>query len=85
MKKEELERQESFFDSIHEEILKTLPELFPFSEGKISFVFPQKRDLSDPPEFLFSIEESDFERFKQNAKENPIYQIRPRFFWNLFP
>lgn len=79
-----LRNDDASFDQIHEEITQHLHGLMPFSEGKIQLKFP--RDDSVPSgELLFPLEESDYETFKRNAAQNPIFEVEAKRFQDLFP
>ncbi len=79
-----LTRPEEWFSPLHEEITQRLHQLMPFSEGKISLQFP-KSDPVPSGELLFPLEDPDFEVFRTNAAANPIYEVQPRAFRDLFP
>ena len=81
---EALDKPEADFEAIHEALTRALHELMPFSEGKIRLIFPASGQPHSG-ELLFPLEESDFERFKMNAAQNPIYEVKPRVFQDLFP
>jgi hypothetical protein len=79
-----LKESPAFFDSIHQKITSHLHELMPFSEDKIELIFPEENELTSE-DLLFPLEESDFEVFKKNAAQNPIYEVYPKVFQDLFP
>ncbi len=79
-----LEKEESFFESIHQKITTYLHQLIPFSENRISLSFP-KQKMENNPDFLFPLEESDFVIFKKNAMQHPIYEDQVKSFQHLFP
>ncbi len=81
---EALQQDDIIFDSIHAEITERLQELMPFSQGKIELKFP-KDDAQPSDELLFPLEESDYETFKHNAAQNPIYDVTAAKFQELFP
>ncbi|MFO1518453.1 MAG: hypothetical protein U1F57_02115 [bacterium] len=81
---EALDKPESFFEVIHEKITAQLHQLMPFSEGKVELTFPKAGQIHSG-ELLFPLEESDFEVFKMNASQNPIYEAHPKAFQDLFP
>lgn len=81
---EALTQNDELFDPIHAEIAKYLHELMPFSEGHIDLKFPRE-DSAPTGELLFPIEESDYEVFKKNAAQNPIYEAEAQKFQDLFP
>ncbi|MBL7685652.1 MAG: hypothetical protein JNK65_06435, partial [Deltaproteobacteria bacterium] len=79
-----LEKPEIEFESIHDEITKTLQELMPFSDHKIELIFPKSKELP-AGDLLFPLEASDYDVFKSNAAENPIYEAQAKAFQDLFP
>ncbi|GEM_PF-1792938 len=81
---EALEKEYSFFEPIHSQIISHLQELMPFSEGHIRLNFPQSEE-GIKTDLLFPLEESDFEVFKKNASQNPIYEAEAQVFQDLFP
>lgn len=81
---ESLTQDDAHFDPIHAQITQHLHELMPFSEGKIELTFPRDDTVSSG-ELLFPLEESDYETFKRNAAQNPIYEVEAQKFQDLFP
>jgi len=81
---EALSQDDAAFDAIHAEITRHLHELMPFSEGKIELMFP-KDETQPNADLLFPLEESDYETFKRNAAQNPIYEVEAKKFQELFP
>lgn len=74
-----------FFQKIHQEISTVLHQLLPFSEGRIQLKFPLGQSQPGEAGTLFQMEKSDFEIFRENASANPVYQLAPRHFGDLFP
>ncbi len=81
---EALNQDDASFDQIHAEITAHLQELMPFSDKKIELKFP-KEDKLPSGELLFPLQESDYEVFKKNAGQNPIYEVETQKFQDLFP
>jgi len=79
-----LDKPLEHFEPLHHRITEHLTELMPFSEGKIDLIFP-KADQVPSGELLFPLEKSDFEIFKMNAAQNPIYETQAKVFQDLFP
>jgi uncharacterized protein YozE (UPF0346 family) len=59
--------------------------LLPFSEGKFHLSFPLSDDRLEAKDTLFPMEKTDFEIFLENAAANPVYEVEPRSFGDLFP
>ncbi len=73
------------FQKLHHKITEILLELCPFSDGKIKLCFPLSSAQIHEGSTLFPMEKADFEIFRENAMANPVYQISPRKFSELFP
>jgi hypothetical protein len=80
-----LQEPSEFFQEIHGEMSTVLHRLLPFSEGKIRLSFPLSHPKQGDPGTLFPMEKSDFEIFRENASANPVYQLAPQNFGDLFP
>jgi len=74
-----------FFSSLHDQVTETLSHLFPFSDGNIKMFFPLEKPETQEEGMLFPLEKSDFEIFRENALANPVYQVAPQNFGELFP
>lgn len=75
----------SFFVELHEKITEQIAALMPFSQGRFQLKFPLPHQVAVQEGMLFSLEKSDFEIFRENAMANPIYEIIPKKFADLFP
>jgi hypothetical protein len=82
---ERLQEPAEFFQAIHKDISAILHRLLPFSEQRIRLSFPLSQPRSGEPGTLFPMEKSDFEIFRENASANPVYQLAPQRFGDLFP
>lgn len=82
---EKLNESKVFFQSLHEEIFEKISKLIPFSQGKIRLKFPLVVQETSGDGTLFPMEKSDFEIFRENAHDNPVYQLAPQNFSELFP
>jgi hypothetical protein len=85
LKAELLQEPPSFFEELHEEMTRRLHRLMPFSEGRMRLKFPLQEKASEEEGMLFAMEKADFDIFRENARANPIYEVMPRSFGNLFP
>ncbi len=81
---DDLEKPDSEFTNLHEDILQTLKNFIPFCADKIKLVFPLTIPESDEGT-LFPLKENDFEIFRQTAREHPIYELQTKEFADLFP
>lgn len=82
---DKLQEPHEFFDELHQEIAQKLTQLFPFSEGKMQLSFPLSTPKHPEDGALFPTEKADFEIFRENAGDNPVYQLAPQAFGELFP
>lgn len=80
-----LQEPSEFFQEIHQQISVILHELLPFSENRFRLSFPLSQPKADDVGTLFPMEKSDFEIFRENAGANPVYQLAPQNFGDLFP
>lgn len=86
MAPEGLEKDNDFFQTIHEKILDNLGDFFPFAREHFKIVFPLKKQPEDADEpTLFPLKEDDFAIFKHVARQNPIFAKKARHFIDLFP
>ncbi len=85
LKAEHVNEPSEFFTALHEQITHRLKSLMPFSEGRIRLKFPLPDKAPEEEGVLFTIEKSDFEIFRENACANPIYELVPQNFADLFP
>jgi len=74
-----------FFDVLHRSIAEKLALLIPFSEGRLRLSFPLQDKLPESDGMLFALEKGDFDIFRENAETNPIYEVVPKNFNELFP
>ena len=74
-----------FFQGMHKEITAILHRLLPFSEHRIGLSFPLGHTKPNEDGTLFPMEKADFEIFRENAAANPVYQLAPQNFGDLFP
>jgi len=82
-----LHSPKEFLQVIHDEISEHLHHLMPFAES-LRLIFPLDQPATHEQEegnLLFALEKDDFEIFRENAQENPIYEIVPKRFTDLFP
>lgn len=85
---ESLHSPKDFLGAIHDEITAHLRNLMPFSNSLLlSFPIASKQnsELNQGDNLLFALEKEDFEIFRENAQENPVYELSPRKFEDLFP
>lgn len=82
---ENLKESSEFFNDLHQKITQKLHQLMPFSEGKIRLNFPLEDKMPETEGMLFALEKGDFDIFRENAAANPIYEVLPRKFGELFP
>lgn len=80
-----LQEPPSFFNNLHEEITSRLHKLMPFSAGKVRLKFPLEEKIPEEEGVLFTLEKSDFDIFRENARANPVYELSPKNFGDLFP
>jgi len=74
-----------FFMELHQVITERIKKLMPFSEGRFELQFPLANKIPETEGMLFSLEKSDFDIFRENASANPIYEVIPQDFGDLFP
>lgn len=74
-----------FFENLHRSITDRLGQLIPFSEGRLKLSFPLQDKVPETDGMLFALEKGDFDIFRENAVSNPIYEVLPKNFNDLFP
>ncbi len=82
---EKINSPTDYFVNLHEEITHHIAKLMPFSNHKIELSFPLVLREIEPDGTLFPMEKNDFEIFRENAQLNPIYEVTPNRFGDLFP
>jgi len=82
---DKLKESTDFFTGLHEQITQRLQKLMPFSEGRMQLKFPLPDRAPEEEGVLFTLEKGDFEIFRENAMANPIYELVPQNFTDLFP
>ncbi len=81
----EVTQAAEYFDKLHEAIFQKISRLIPFSKNKIQLKFPLTHREAQSDGTLFPMEKTDFEIFRENAQENPVYHLAPETFADLFP
>ncbi|MBX7149228.1 hypothetical protein K1X76_09075 [bacterium] len=82
--KSQMEADFEFFNELHDNIMKKLWDLIPFSESKLNLTFPLMSKKEDE-DTLFPMKENDFEIFKQQALMHPVFETNHKNFTDLFP
>ncbi len=85
---ESIQTTREYLRVIHEEIQEHLKHLMPFANS-LKLIFPvdhaQLPLQSDDGHLLFQLEKDDYQIFRENAQDNPIYELFPNSFAELFP
>jgi len=82
---DKLDETPDYFGKLHDKIAKSLHQLMPFSEGHLKLKFPLPDKAPEEEGVLFTLEKGDFDIFRENAMANPIYELTPQNFSDLFP